>query len=225
MATTIHTPTATRIPMTTDWLALTQWLSPAFPLGSFAYSHGLETAISLGEARCGQSLTAWIEVVLTDGTGIVDATLLSMVHRGEMEASEAAGMAQALATSAERWEETIAQGRAFIKTTNAILSHSDPALPLPVAVGLVARTLNLPTQTVAATALHAFTSNLVQAGVRFIPLGQTEGQQVLAALHPVIDVVAARAATAHIDDVTTNAFGADLAAMAHETLDVRIYRT
>ena len=95
----------------------------------------------------------------------------------------------------------------------------------PVALGLAARPLDLAPAQVVALYLHAFASNLVQAGVRFVPLGQTEGQAVLAALHPAILRLADAAVVAELDEIGSGAFGSDLAAMRHETMDVRIYRT
>ncbi|MEO0990999.1 MAG: urease accessory UreF family protein, partial [Pseudomonadota bacterium] len=117
------------------------------------------------------------------------------------------------------------QGAAFIQTTNAILNSDAPNLVLPVAVGFVARQLSLETRTVAALYLNAFATALVLAGVRFIPLGQTEGQAVLQDLHPLIAEVAAFAVDADVADIETSTFGADLSAMGHETQEVRIFRT
>ena len=90
---------------------------------------------------------------------------------------------------------------------------------------MAARLLDLPASEVAALYLHAFTSNLVSAAVRFVPLGQAAGQQVLADLHPLILNLADWAATAGLDDLASGAYGSDLAAMEHETLDVRLFRT
>jgi urease accessory protein len=73
--------------------------------------------------------------------------------------------------------------------------------------------------------LHGFAGNLVAVATRFVPLGQTEGQAVLAGVHPVIGEIAGWAATAGLDEIGTAAFGADLAAMRHEDMDVRIFRT
>jgi urease accessory protein len=95
----------------------------------------------------------------------------------------------------------------------------------PVAVGTAARSLGLPPATVAALWLQAFAANLVAAAVRFVPLGQTEGQLVLARLAPIILEVATEAAAAPLEAIGTAALGADLAAMRHETMDVRIFRT
>lgn len=207
--------------MTGDLLTLTQWLSPAFPVGGFAYSHGLETAIAAAEVADAAGLRDWLTVVLEEGTGTVDATLLCLTLNGADMAAEA----RALATSRERLEEAEAQGRAFIGTVNGITGAALPPAPLPVAVGMAARRLSLAPEEVAALYLHAFTSNLVSVAVRFVPLGQTEGQRVLAELHPVIGAVAARAAGATLDDLGSAALGADLSAMRHETQQVRLFKS
>jgi len=205
-------------------LTLVQWLSPAFPVGGFAYSHGLEWAISQGEVTTADSLRDWLEDILAHGSGRSDAILLACALRGE-DAAPLADLAHALAPSRERLEETLAQGRAFLATTNALTGQHLPAMPYPVAVGVAARGLGILPERVVALYLHAFASNLVQAGVRFIPLGQTEGQQVLAALHPHIERIAGEAAFAGPDDIGTATLRGDLAAMHHETMNVRIFRT
>lgn len=207
--------------MNPDLLTLTQWLSPAFPLGSFAYSHGLETVIEDGDIRDRETLTSWISDILEHGTGFVDAVLLAQSLAGQ-DLSE---MSVALAASKERLIETQAQGRAFADTVNAMTGAQIPQAPLPVAVGVAARGLSLAPEEVLSLYLHAFASNLVSVGVRFVPLGQTDGQMALAALHPIIVEVAARAAQAEIRDISSAAFGADLSAMRHETQDVRIFKT
>ncbi|WP_212525218.1 urease accessory protein UreF [Actibacterium sp. MT2.3-13A] len=204
-----------------DLLTLTQWLSPAFPVGAFAYSHGLEQAICDGDVRDAATLERWLRLVLEQGSGAVDAVLLCRALAGD----EVADTARALAVSRERLEETDKQGAAFVATVNALYGEALPPMPLPVAVGVAARRLSLPPGQVAALYLHGFASNLVSAAVRFVPLGQNEGQQVLSRLHKVIETVAARAVDTPLDQIGSAAFGADLAAMRHETLDVRIFRT
>jgi urease accessory protein len=96
---------------------------------------------------------------------------------------------------------------------------------MPVAVGEAAAGLDLPAEDVVAVYLHAFVANLVAAATRFAPLGQTEGQRLLAGLHPIIAQMAGWAVSAGLEDIATAAFGADLAAMRHEDLDVRIFKT
>jgi urease accessory protein len=209
--------------MNPDLLTVTQWLSPAFPLGSFAYSHGLEAAVEAGEVRDADALATWIGDVLRYGAGKTDAILLCQSLAGQ-DISE---LASALAASKERLEETQAQGRAFAETLNGF-DAGNPEIahaPLPVALGVAARELSLADQELASLYLHAFASNLVSVGVRFIPLGQTAGQKALAALHPMILEVAEQAAEADLSDLGSAAFGADLMAMRHETQEVRIFKT
>ncbi|WP_380058675.1 urease accessory protein UreF [Falsihalocynthiibacter sp. SS001] len=207
--------------MNLDLLTLTQWLSPAFPLGSFAYSHGLEYAVEDGQVTDSAGLERWITDVLEFGAGHVDAILLSQSMAGQ----DLADVARAMAASRERLIETEAQGRAFADTVNGIAYFDLPHAPLPVVVGMAARRLSLTSEEVVSLYLHAFASNLVSVGVRFVPLGQTEGQKTLAALHPTIHQVARKAVAAQVSEITSAAFAGDISAMRHETMEVRIFKT
>jgi urease accessory protein len=144
--------------------------------------------------------------------------------RGE-DADRLAALARALASSRERQLETEAQGAAFAATVAAITGVPHPPRPLPVAVGVAARGLALAPADVAALFLQSFAAALVSVGVRFVPLGQTEGQQVLARLHPILLAVADEAAATPPDRMGTFALRGDIAAMAHETMETRVYRT
>lgn len=206
-------------------LSLVQWLSPAFPTGGFAYSHGLEQVIHDGDIRSGAALTDWLAQILRHGAGRQDAILLACTLRDPEQAGALADIAHALAPSAERWRETMEQGAALARAVTAVTGRDIPAAPLPVALGVAAAPLGLPPTRVIALYLHAFASNLTSAAVRFVPLGQNEGQSALHALHPVIETLAAETAGATVDDITSAALAADLAAMRHETLDVRIFKT
>ncbi|WP_107843912.1 urease accessory protein UreF [Litoreibacter ponti] len=199
----------------TDYLTLTQWLSPAFPVGSFAYSHGLERAIDAGDVSDAAGLQAWLTGVLRFGAGRSDAVLLKRAMAG----ADVADLTIALCASKEREDETMAQGRAFLAATNGIYGENLPDMAFPVAVGTVAQRLSLSPEEVAKLYLHAFASNLVSVAVRFVPLGQTEGQAVLSALHEVIAEVAAET------EIWTGALGADIAAMEHEVMETRVFRT
>lgn len=206
-------------------LTLVQWLSPAFPTGGYAYSHGLEQVITDGAVSDGDSLRRWLADVLTFGAGRQDAVLLALSLRGGADHDALSALARALQPSAERLSETVEQGAAFARAVSALTGRDLPARPLPVAVGQAASTLDLPPAQVLALYLHAFASNLVSAAVRFVPLGQDAGQAVLSALHPVVDGLARDLVDATPDDLQSAALGADLAAMRHETLDVRIFKT
>lgn len=209
----------------TAFLSLVQWLSPAFPTGAFAYSHGLEAAMAGGGVTDAMTLRDWVAGVLRHGAGRTDAILLARGMDPDADLDALADLARALAGSAERLRETVEQGAAFAATTGALAGDEHPARPLPLAVAQAARGLGLPAPQVCAVYLQAFAGTLVLAGVRFLPLGQTEGQRVLAALHPLIGALADEAATAPAGAIGGLAFGAEIAAMAHETLDVRIFRT
>ncbi|NRB00602.1 MAG: urease accessory protein UreF [Rhodobacteraceae bacterium] len=211
--------------MSADLLKLTQWLSPAFPLGSFAYSHGLETAIAAGDVSDASTLHAWLLTVLAEGSGRSDAALLALSLRSGADHAQLSAFAFALCASAERRRETEEQGAAFIRTVNKLTGVEWPALALPVAVGRAAGALDIQPATVVALYLQAFFGNLVTIGVRHVPLGQTEGQGVLTALNSEIAQVAEAAVAMTLDDITNSALGADLAALRHETQDVRIFKT
>ncbi len=208
-------------------LTLTQWFSPAFPTGAFAYSHGLETVIKSGQIATSDDLYAWLADVLEHGTGRNDSILLHAAYRceGETALSAVNAAARAFAGSSERLKETTLQGAAFTKVTDAIWLGETPDCTSPVAVGYAARRLDLPVLLTASMYLQAFASNLVSAAVRLVPLGQTEGQATLAALAPFCLQIAKGAEAANFDDLNNTAFLSDIAAMQHETLQHRIFRT
>ncbi|PWK62869.1 urease accessory protein UreF [Roseicyclus mahoneyensis] len=208
-----------------DLLKLTQWLSPGFPVSSYAYSHGLEAEVDGGRVGCARDLEDWVAAVLAAGAGRSDTILLLAARRGTQGPEALSDLACALAGSRERLEETKAQGRALAETLAALGVGDGVARPYPVTLGLAARRLDLPDGLVARLYLQAFAGTLVSAAVRFVPLGQAEGQRVLAALHPVIERVAAEGLVAGLEGIGTGVFGADLAAMRHESLEVRIFRT
>jgi urease accessory protein len=206
-------------------LTLTQWLSPAFPTGAFADSHGLETVIARGAVHDGAGVEGWLTGILEHGAGWQDAVLLCCGLRAGADIDALDATARALAPSAERLRETLEQGAALARTVAGITGRALPPRALPVALAEAAAPLGLPPATVAALFLQGFAGNLCTIAIRHVPLGQTEGQAILARLHPVIAALADRAASATLDDLHTAALSADLAAMHHETQPVRIFRT
>lgn len=210
-------------------LRLSQWLSPSFPVSAYAYSHGLEAEIVAGRVVDGASLRAWIEGVLRAGAGRTDAALMAAAMDADADLEALGDLARALAGSRERWEETRDQGAALAATLAAMgaaMGAGDGvARAYPVVLGAAARGLGIGPDVVAALYLQGFAGALVSAAVRFVPLGQAEGQRVLADLQPVVVEVAAEAVANGLDGIGQAAFGADLAAMEHERLEVRIFRT
>lgn len=213
--------TTTIIPMGTDLLTLMQWLSPGFPVGAFAYSHGLEQAIDAGEIRTVAALRPWLEDILEHGSGRADLVLLARAYRGDGSAD---GAARAFAASAERLTETMDQGTAFARTVDAIWQTGTVPCAYPVAVGQAAAQRGLPLPLVAEAYAHAFLANLISAAVRLIPLGQTEGQRLLSELAPAIGRVAEQALEADAP-LYSNCIAADIAAMRHETQYSKVFRT
>ena len=217
--------------MTTEahLLRLMTWLSPAFPVGSFSYSHGLETAIRDGTVSTADALCGWIAGLIEHGSGWTDAVLFKAAWDAAT-AHDAPGLAdivelaEALAPSLERRRETLGQGEAFLTAARAWGQPMlDGAVAYPVAVGTVTAGASIPLETALAAWLHAFAANLVSVAVRAVPLGQTDGVAVIAELEPVILATAARAAASTLDDLGSSALCSDIAAMRHETLDVRLF--
>ncbi|WP_395173730.1 urease accessory protein UreF [Roseibium alexandrii] len=229
---------------------LLTFLSPAFPIGAFTYSHGLEQVIHAGGVSSAEELRIWLKDILAHGAGRSDAILMSQTYRAAIAGShdgvrELAELGRALQPSKERHLETSAQGTAFIDTVTASwppnsqttagavfssLTNGNSETPLtewpyPVALGLICAAHELPEDASLTAFLHSFTANLISAAVRAVPLGQNEGQRVLAALEPVISEVPAEAMDAGLDDLGTSTFLADIASMAHETQYSRLFRS
>ena len=226
--------TTTRTTMTTDLSALLRllsWLSPAFPTGGFAYSHGLEWAVEAGDITNAATLQSWLADLLRHGSGRNDAILLRHAHAACNDAAalnDLAELAAATCAARERHLEAIAQGNAFIE---AARPWRDPAWHLPsdihyaVAVGVLAGHHSIPAEDACAGFLHCFTSNLISAAVRAIPLGQSAGLAVQAALAPMILDITSETRDATCDDLGGACFRADLAAMRHETQYTRLFRS
>lgn len=210
-----------------DLLTLTQWLSPSFPVGAFAYSHGLETAIADGTIASAAALLAWLGDVVAHGTGRNDCILLRAAHasRSASELADIDATARAFCATSERLLEARLQGQAFCATTAAIWPGDVQDLLYPVAVGAAAAREAIDVDITAALYLHGFVSNLVSVAVRAVPLGQTEGQGVLHALSPLVERVARETASVPLDDLHATAFVSDIAAFRHETLQPRIFRS
>lgn len=208
-------------------LILSQWFSPAYPVGGFAYSHGLETVVQDGTLRSAAALRVWLEDVLLHGSGRNDAILLGAAWRArsQAETDRIDATARAFAASAERLRESALQGAAFARTTAALTGHDIAAPTYPVAVGRAAGLAGLPLEPTVAMFLQGVMSNLVSTAVRLVPLGQTEGQAVLAHLSPLCARVAAQTAGLTPEDMTSTAFLSDIAAMRHETLTTRLFRS
>jgi len=218
---------------------LMTWLSPAFPVGAFSYSSGIEWAVEAGDIVDAASLRDWLAAMLADGPGFFDGVFLAHAHRAASSRDDAglrdiAELAAAFVPSRERQLETSAQGRAFIDIARAAwncdgldqkVSCCDGAIVYPVAVGLVSAAHAIPLEPAMHAFFHALTSNWISAGARLIPLGQTDSQRVLALLEPIVVATGKRALKATLDELGSATFRADLASMRHETQYTRLFRS
>jgi len=218
---------------------LMAWLSPAYPVGAFSYSSGIEWAVEAGDIKDAETLRQWLAAMLAEGGGFCDAVLFVYTHRAIAAGDDAAlravaELAAALVPSKERFLETTAQGRAFLDATKA--AWPCPALMrlegvwkgavvLPVAVGVACAGHDIPCEPALGAFLHALAANWISAGVRLVPLGQTDGQRVLAALEAVVAATAQRALATPLDEIGSAAFRAELATMRHETQYTRLFRS
>ena len=216
---------------------LMAWLSPAYPVGAFSYSSGIEWAVESGDIKDATTLRAWLAVIMADGGGLCDAVFFAHAHRAvadDKALRAVVELAAAFAPSKERHLETTAQGRAFVEATRAawpcaaldrLAAVWDGPVAYPVAVGVAAAGHGVAIEPALHAYLHAVTANLISAGVRLIPLGQTDGQRLLAAFEPVVAATAARALVTPLDQAGGAAFRADLASMLHETQYTRLFRS
>jgi len=214
---------------------LLTWLSPAFPVGAFAWSAGLETAIARRRVIDSASLKNWIEGAVahggirTDSIILAEAWRIACAKNGRTALRDLADLAIALAPAAERHRETLLTGNAFIIAAKAwpspIYAELPAPCPYPVAVGAIAAAHGIELPDTLLAYLTAGVHAQVSVAVRLVPLGQTDGLAVMAALEPAIAELAGAAAKSGLDDIGGIAYAADIAQMHHETLEPRIFRS
>jgi urease accessory protein len=226
---------------------LLAWCSPAYPTGAFSYSHGLEWAVERGTVSTRDGLLEFVTAVLERGGGWVDAVLFAHVWRAvhqspaiwqrsaRAQLRELAELATAFRATAETALESRQQGTAFLEVTLKAWPHprlaefaSDvhgrpTAHCVAVAVACASHGIEL------SAAIHGYVqslaANLVSAGARLIPLGQTDAQIAMARLAPVVSAIAVHAPTVELDDLGTCAPALELCSMRHENQYTRLFRS
>jgi urease accessory protein len=212
-------------------LRLMAFLSPAFPVGGFSYSHGLERAAHDDMLHDAEALREWLSDLIAFGSGWNDAVLFAEAHRraGSGDLHELAELAEALAGSEERHRETMLQGAAFIAAARAwphpVLERLPADCAYCVAAGAILGAHGVALETALAAWLQAFSMNLVQAGIRLGVTGQQGAMAIVAALEPVILDTARRAETSTLDDLGSATILSDIVAMKHETQASRLFRS
>ena len=206
------------------FMTVMQWMSPAFPIGAFAYSHGLEWAIDKDHVSNGEKLQKWITDLLEYGSLRTDAIFISLILRGH-DAKKMNELSMALCPAGERLLETKLQGSAFAKVIEDVWQKDIGELSLPIAVALAAKNQSIEQDLILPAYLHAFCSNLISAAIRLIPIGQTEGQRIMLELYTTISDLVQTASESEIDDLNSACFFSDVSAMEHEYLQPRIFKT
>jgi urease accessory protein len=223
-------------------LRLQSWLSPAFPMGSYSYSHGLEWAVDAGQICDRKSLVDWLEADLRYGSGRSEAIFFSEAWRcaideNRLKLSEIAELAAAVRGTSELALESSHQGAACLATLRQVwpdlvldwLSeilrehHVQPALAIVLGVALAREGIQVSLALPAF--LQSYIANLVTAGLRLIPLGQTDGQFAIAELEGAVQAASTQAENCTIADLGSAAFMVDLASTAHETQYTRLFRS
>jgi urease accessory protein len=238
--------TITTTHMTTSDVGLYQllsWLSPAYPVGAFTHSSGLEWAIGAGWVTSRVELEDWLTAVLERGAGWNDAVLFTAAYRAAVARDRAAlgavaELAAAAQPSLERRIESLSQGEAFRRIAGATVPGAplslldgvaEGELGYPIAVATLAAVEGIGAAAALTAYLHGFVANLVSAGQRLIPLGQTDGQRAIATLRSAVLTIVALATALpdgdpfpHLGSAT---WSADVASMLHETQYTRLFRT
>ncbi len=239
------TPTATIIRMaeadtySADLYRLMSWLSPSYPVGAYSYSHGLEFALEDGSVFDAASVGRWITDAVELGGGFSDTVLLAAAHAAQSIGDEAvlldvAELSAAFQPTGELARESQAQGRAFLDMTvkawpcEALSRFAEAwggPYAYPVVVGIAGAGHGIDSKTLAHAYLHAFAANLVSAAVRLIPLGQSDGQRLIAELEAVVTTSAALAGSTPVDELSSCACLIDIASAQHETQYTRLFRS
>ena len=218
--------------MSTALQRLLTWLSPAFPVGSFAWSQGLETAIGDGRIRVAAELKDWIAGSLAHGGLRTDAIILAHAFREHTDAKclqDLADVALALTVASERYLETTLTGDAFAIAARAWPSDVFARLPQPcpysVAVGAIGAAQGIGLHDLLLGYITTAVHSQISVAVRLVPLGQTAGLQVMAGLEAAVAALADAAAMASLNDLGGIAYAADIAQMRHETIGTRVFRS
>jgi urease accessory protein len=208
-------------------LQLLAFMSPAFPVGGFAYSHGLERAIDDGVVTSADEVGQWIESLLVHGSGWNDAVLFVQAYDADEERqTENDELALAFAASRERALETSDLGQSFAKAAGVL--SSDKAVnyqAYPVAVAAICKTAEIDKRAALLAFLQAFSNNLIAVAVRLVPLGQTKGLEIMHDLMPVISRTVERALMTNLDDLGSSTLLSDIASMKHENQYSRVFRS
>jgi len=223
-------------------LRLQSWLSPAFPIGSYSYSHALEWAVEAGHVLDRRTLVDWLEAGLCYGSGRNEAIFFSLARRSTIDDDrvklfEIAELAAAFRGTSEFALESSQQATACLVTLrqvwpdqvldclSEVLRERRVQPTLAVVLGVCSARQGIPASLALPAFLQSYLANLVTAGVRLIPLGQTEGQLAIAELEKAVLAASAQTKQATIEDLGSAGFMVDFGSAMHETQYTRLFRS
>lgn len=218
-------------------LSLLQLTNSAFPVGAYSYSEGLESLVSSGTVEDERSLKHWLEQELRCGAIRLEAAVMLRGYRAaKLGDLEALGYWNSWASAARETEELREQswqmGRALVRLLQQLQPQLVPMLNAcgqpcnyAIAFGVVAAHWQITEQAAVLGYLHSWATNLIGAGVKLIPLGQTAGQFVLSDLHSSMIAATEEILALEDDNLSSCTWGLALASMAHETQYTRLFRS
>lgn len=229
-------------PQNLTLLHLLQLASPTLPVGAYSYSDGLETLVEKAVINNSKSLKHWLEQELSYGAIRLEAAVMIRAYRSaENHNFDDLGYWNAWLTAAKETAELRAQslqmGNSLMRllldlkhpTSATSLQELATAAGSPcnyaIAFGIAAATWQIDITSATLGYLHSWASNLIGAGVKLIPLGQTAGQQLLLEINSNITVATPKILTLEDDDLSSCGWGLALASMAHETQYTRLFRS
>lgn len=218
-------------------LHLLQLTSPSLPVGAYSYSEGLETLVQQGAIADSASLQQWLAQELEYGAVRLEVAVLARACQGARGGDwEAVHYWNRWLSAARETEELRQQSWQMGQSLMGLLLQLQPDCAsflleagtpcnFAIAFAIAAACWPIDTRAAALGYLHSWASNLVTAGVKLIPLGQTQGQQVLFTLYPVLERAAAASLNLADEQLSSCSWGLALASMNHETLYARLFRS
>lgn len=218
-------------------LRLLQLVSPALPVGAYSYSEGLEVLIEQGRICDRNTLQNWLSQELRDGSIRVETAILWRAYHC---------LAQADLTGLQAWNQWLSatretrelrqqnwqMGQSLCRLLAELLPALRPELAMiglpcnfAIAFALASHAESIPPETALLGYLYSWSANLISAGVRLIPLGQTEGQQIQRSLQACLLPTAQEISQLSDEDLGSCSWGLSLASMTHETQYTRLFRS
>ena len=196
------------------------WFSSSFPIGSFAYSHGLEAMIDNKYIKDEKDILKCIDVLTNHGTLKNDFIYIKETYEGY----ELNDIVLANAASKERYFETISLGKSFSKILKETWSFDlEPNLSYPICIGKAGLHFKIPFDKLITFYFQSFISNLINICVKHIPLGQKIGQDCLLKSTSIAENFFKNSKKLNLKDLGGITFNLDLHSIHHEKLTSRIY--